>query len=309
MADQKDFHQQLLESLHDGVYFVDRDRVIQYWNRGAEAISGYRRETVVGRRCGDEGLLMHVDRDGRLLCGDGCPLAATMQDGEPREVDAFMHHEDGHRLPVRIRATPIRNEQGEIVGAVEVFDEDLQRQLDRERIHELERVALLDPLTELGNRRYAEIQLHAKLGELSRFGRSFGVLFFDVDQFKRVNDESGHDAGDRVLRIVARTSRTSLRGFDSFSRWGGDEFIALISYVSAAELQRVAEKIRALVATSSFSGRGHTLRVTVSIGATLARPDDTADTLTVRADRMMYVSKAAGGNRVTLDTQPEAVQD
>jgi len=295
------FYQRLLDSLHDGVYVVDRERVIQYWSQGARAISGYSRDAVVGRHCGDEGLLMHVDDDGRLLCGSGCPLAATMRDGQPREVEAYLHHEDGHRVPVRIRADPIRDERGEIVGAVEVFDENQGRQLERERVAELERLALLDPLTELGNRRYAEMQLHAKLGELQRFGRPFGVLFFDVDQFKRVNDEHGHEAGDRVLRAVGRTALASIRAFDSLSRWAGDEFMALVAYVSPEQLVRVGEKIRALVGSSRFATRQHALRVTLSVGATMAHPDDSIDTLVARADRMMYASKTAGGDRATLD--------
>jgi diguanylate cyclase (GGDEF)-like protein len=255
---------------------------------------------VVGKRCGD-GLLMHVGDDGRLLCGDSCPLAATMEDGKPREVAAFLHHGDGHRVPVRIRASPIRGAAGDIVGAVEVFDDDRQRAADRERIAELERVALLDPLTRLGNRRYGEMQLHAKLGELWRFGRPFGALFFDVDRFKPINDQHGHEAGDRILRMVAHTAHVSIRAFDHLSRWGGDEFLALIVYVDRDPLARVAEKIRALVEASSLEIGGDPARVTLSIGGVLAQPDDSADSLVARADRLMYDSKRAGGNRVTLE--------
>jgi diguanylate cyclase (GGDEF)-like protein/PAS domain S-box-containing protein len=305
MTDEKDFHAQLLDSLHDGVYVVDRNRVITYWNLGAEAISGHKRAAVMGRRCGDPDLLMHVDQNGRVLCGAGCPLAATMEDGAPREVEALLQHHDGHRVPVRIRAKPLLDAQGAVIGAVEVFDEDLQGQRDRERIAELERMALLDSLTELGNRRYAESQLHAKLGELDRFGRTFGVLFFDVDHFKQVNDRHGHEAGDRVLRAVARTARASVRSFDSLSRWGGDEFLGLVSYVDAEQLARVGAKICRLAASSRLGVRGDDLRVTLSMGAVLARPDESAEGLVARADRLMYASKAAGGNRVTVDPDSE----
>jgi diguanylate cyclase (GGDEF)-like protein/PAS domain S-box-containing protein len=300
MSDSDDFYKTLVDELNDGVYLVDRDRIITYWNQGAEAISGYDSERVLGRRCGD-GLLTHVDTEGRALCGDGCPLAATMQDGQPREVEAFLHHENGHRVPVRIRASPIRDASGAIVGAVEVFDDNWRRRADRERIAELERIALLDSLTRLGNRRYAEMQLNSKIGELERFGRSFGVVFFDIDQFKHINDEHGHDAGDRVLRMVAHTAQVSVRSFDHVSRWAGDEFLGLIVYVDQSSLTRVAEKIRALVEASSLAARGHELRVTVSIGATLARNDDTIASLIGRADRLMYASKTAGGNRASVE--------
>jgi diguanylate cyclase (GGDEF)-like protein/PAS domain S-box-containing protein len=294
------FHRRLLDNLHDGVYFVDRERVITYWNRGAEAISGYRGEEVVGHRCGD-GILMHVDDSGRLLCGTECPLVATMSDGRSREVEVLLHHQDGHRVPVRVRADPIRDAAGAIVGAVEVFDENQERVVARERIAELERIALLDPLTQLGNRRYAEMQLHAKLGEMDRFGRAFGVLFFDIDDFKRVNDRAGHPTGDRVIRMVARTAQAGIRAFDHLSRWGGDEFLALVSYVNGEQLQRVGEKIRALVAASSLVAAGQPLQVTVSIGATLAGAGERAEDLVARADQLMYASKTAGGGRVTFE--------
>jgi diguanylate cyclase (GGDEF)-like protein/PAS domain S-box-containing protein len=294
-----DFYKRLLDNLASGVYFVDRGRRITYWNRGAEAISGYRAASVVGRRCGD-GILMHVDAKGTELCGDSCPLAATMADGEAREVEVLLHHEDGHRVPVRVKAEALRDARGRIVGAVEIFDENRERQVDHERIVELERLALLDSLTQLGNRRFAEIQLEAKLAELDRFGRGFGLLFFDVDEFKRVNDKYGHEAGDRVLRMVARTARVCVRPFDHLCRWGGDEYLALIAYVDGEGLARVSEKIRALVEASSIEVGGAPTRVTISGGGALARPADVAPVLLARADRLMYASKAAGGNRVTL---------
>jgi diguanylate cyclase (GGDEF)-like protein/PAS domain S-box-containing protein len=304
MDRDNDFHRQLLDNLSDGVYFVDRDRKINYWNKGAEGITGYQAEDVKGRRCGD-GLLMHVGEDGQSLCGDHCPLTQTMSDGQPRQVEAFLHHADGHRVPVRIRATPMRDAQGRIVGAVEVFDENQMRLDDHARIAELERVALLDPLTELGNRRYAEMMLHAKLGERDRFGRSFGVLFFDIDFFKHINDEHGHETGDRILRMVSRTALGSIRAFDSLSRWGGDEFIAVIAYVGPEQLRRVAEKIRALAAASSLARNQQALHVTLSIGATLAHGDDSIDTLVARADGLMYQAKSAGGNSVATEAEPK----
>ena len=249
---EDDFHRKLLDDVPDGVYFVDRHRLITYWNNGAETISGYDAKQVMGRWCGD-GLLRHVDSQGRELCGEGCPLTATMHDGQPREAEVFLHHQDGHIVPVRVRASPIRDASGAIIGAVEVFEENHRRLADAERIAELERAALLDPLTELGNRRYGEIQLSSTLGEHLRYGRPFGVLFFDVDNFKAVNDRFGHETGDRVLRTVASTAQASLRPFDVLCRWGGDEFLAIIAHVEESQLSAVSEKIRLLVHTSRLA--------------------------------------------------------
>ncbi len=161
-------------------------------------------------------------------------------------------------------------------------------------------MTLLDPLTELGNRRYLEMQLSGRLKEMDRYGWPFGVLFADIDLFKNVNDTYGHGVGDRVLKMVGRTMQNSIRSYDIVGRWGGEEFLAVIVNVGEDHLCRIAQKLRSLVGKSRITEGKDSIRVTVSVGATLARPDDTAETLVKRADRLMYRSKASGRNRVTF---------
>jgi len=101
--EQDGFYRTLLGNLYDGVYFVNRDCRITYWNSGAESIAGYSRSEVVGSRCSDN-VLMHVDEDGQCLCqGLMCPLEETMSDGKSRTAEVFLHHRNGHRVPVRVR--------------------------------------------------------------------------------------------------------------------------------------------------------------------------------------------------------------
>jgi diguanylate cyclase (GGDEF)-like protein len=163
-----------------------------------------------------------------------------------------------------------------------------------------EKLAYLDPLTGTANRRYAEITLHARYEEFQRYGWPFGVIFIDIDGFKCINDECGHAAGDEVLRMVAKTLMNSARSFDVVARWGGDEFIAVIANVENEQLIATANRFRTLVEQSSRA-LGPVQQVTISVGATLARSDDTEAMVLERADRFMYESKAAGKNRVTAD--------
>src|SRR5512142_3425722 len=155
MPEHNDFYKAIIDNLYDGVYFVDRERVITYWNGGAERITGYVSSQVVGHRCSDN-ILNHVTADGTNLCRDHCPLAACMLDGKPREVDVFLHHADGHRLPVLIRAAPMLDAQGNIIGAVETFSSDAGEKAVRSELHELRRTVHTDPLTGVGNRRFLE---------------------------------------------------------------------------------------------------------------------------------------------------------
>jgi diguanylate cyclase (GGDEF)-like protein/PAS domain S-box-containing protein len=293
------FYRELLDNLYDGVYFVDRDRRITYWNKGAERITGYRAEEVLGRRCADN-VLMHIDEGGDPLCLGCCPLAETMEDGEPRSREVYLMHKDGHRIPISVRVSSIRDKEGSIAGGVEVFTDNSPKVAVLERVKEFERLAYIDPLTGLANRRYAEISLQARFEELRRYGWPFGAAFVDIDHFKAVNDRFGHGVGDEVLKMVALTLVNSVRSFDVVGRWGGEEFIIVIANVDGAELQASAYRFRALVEQSSLPAE-IPLRVTVSVGATIARPEDTIETLLKRVDDLMYRSKAAGRNCVTVD--------
>jgi len=299
MADNENFYHAILDNLYDGVYLVDRDRKISYWNRGAERITGYCAGEVIGSRCSDN-ILMHVDSRGTLLCRDLCPLAATMLDGSDRTDDVYLQHKDGHRVSVNVRITPLRDEQGAIIGGVEVFTENSQKLSAIARMEAFEKLAYLDPLTGTANRRFAEITLHARHEEFRRYGWPFGLIFIDIDRFKCINDECGHVAGDEVLKMVAKTLMNSARSFDVVARWGGDEFIAVITNVDYEQLVATANRFRSLVERSNRAA-GPVKQVTISIGATLARGDDTEETLLERADRFMYESKNAGKNRVTAD--------
>ena len=300
MADNDNFYHAILDNLYDGVYFVDRDRKITYWNKGAGRITGYNSGEVVGSHCFDD-ILMHVDSKGTLLCKELCPLAATMLDGAERTADVYLRHKDGHRVSVNIRITPLKDERGEIVGGVEVFTDNSLALSAIARMEAFEKLAYLDPLTGAANRRYAEITLHARHEEFQRYGWPFGVVFIDIDRFKSINDEYGHAAGDEVLKMVAKTLMNSARSFDVVARWGGDEFIAVIANVEKEQLIAAANRFRILVEQSSRVSCP-VQQVTISVGATLARSDDTEATVLERADRYMYASKTAGKNCVTTDS-------
>jgi diguanylate cyclase (GGDEF)-like protein/PAS domain S-box-containing protein len=293
------FYKSLIDNLTEGIYFLDRERRITYWNGGAERLTGYPAEEVLGRCCAD-GLLQHVDTAGRLLCHDGCPMQAAMSDGREREAEVYLHHKAGHRVPITVRAVPIRGPGGAIVGAVEIFNDASRQVRAEERIRELEALSLLDPLTGAGNRRYAEISLASRLSEKRRYGLPVGLLFVDLDGFKAVNDRFGHAAGDEALRVVGRTLAAALRAGDFFGRWGGEEFIVLIGGLEGRRLRDAGDRLRALIAQSSVPSVPD-LGVTVSIGVTEARSDDTLESLVARADERMYEAKRHGRNRVFDD--------
>jgi diguanylate cyclase (GGDEF)-like protein/PAS domain S-box-containing protein len=300
MPDEKDFYKAIIDNLYDGVYFVDRERVITYWNKGAERITGYSADQTLGHSCRDN-LLNHVTANGVQLCLNNCPLAAVMQDGHEREAEVFLHHKDGHRMPVVIRATAMRDGEGNIIGAIESFSSNVDVVNTRRKLQKLHQAAMTDRLTGIGNRRHLEGRLSAVIAEYKSNAAIAGLLFMDVDQFKQFNDIYGHNAGDEVLRMVAKTIRHAVRATDTVGRWGGEEFMAILYDVQdERDLLAAANKVRAMVEYSRLDVDGQGLAVTVSIGGTLLGPDDTHDSFVARADALMYKSKQAGRNRITI---------
>lgn len=293
------FHKSIVDNIADGVYYVDTERRITYWNHGAERLTGYLADEMVGEHC-YANKLSHVDAAGTALCFDGCPLMSTISDGAVREAEVWLRHATGHRSPVRVRTAPVRDESGAIIGAVEVFD-DASRMIEaREQTEAARHDALTDTLTRLPNRRHFDAALTGRLENLRRYGWPFGLLIADIDHFKRVNDEHGHDAGDAALATVAATIAGGVRHGDLAARWGGEEFAILVEASDADGLLFVAERLRILVSKSAARHEGANLNVRISLGGSLALAADGTHDLLARADAALYAAKTGGRDRTVI---------
>jgi len=291
---------QLLDHLYDGLYFVDPQRKITFWNRTAEQITGFTAEEVIGSHCHDN-ILNHVDGEGNLLCEKGCPLAKAMETNTSIESQVYLRHKQGHRVPVAVRIRPLPGAEGQVLGGIELFQDLSEKTGVLLQLEELRQLALVDSLTGLANRNYFEREIEVRLQEQARYGWPFGLLFVDIDNFKQINDNYGHEVGDRVLQMVARNLKHICRPFDVFCRWGGEEFIGLVRNIEGPELGSIAERLRMLVESSQLKQDDGFVGVTVSVGATLACIGDTSSCLVKRADKLMYRSKNKGKNCLTTD--------
>ncbi|MGC9158990.1 MAG: diguanylate cyclase domain-containing protein [Terracidiphilus sp.] len=290
-----EFYKEILDHLGDGVYFVDRERRILYWNEGAFRLTGYKPEEMVGQHCGDN-TLCHVDPAGNHLCLSRCPLSVCMAAGEAREAHLFLRHKMGRRVPVAVRVQPVRDADGIIVGAVEIFSDDSARIEAQRRTESMERLAFLDHLTQVPNRRFLELCLHTALCEYAVHRDPFGLLLFDIDDFKEINDLLGHVAGDRALQEVAKTLTGALRPSDNVGRWGGDEFLAVVRNVNETNLKEMAKRCAVLVSKTRLPGKKEEsfTPLSVSVGDALIQPGMTVEELIQRVDERMYGSKGKG---------------
>lgn len=190
------FFKRLLDNLYDGIYFVDVERRILYWNKGAERISGFRSDEVVGRFCYGHLYDFHESHSCDE-CRENCPIVRAIDSGESINDRVYLRHKDGRRIAVDTHVMPIRSENGEIQGGVEVF-RDASATVALEMAYgRLRDLAEKDPLTSLANRRNIDSFLHEQLDVLSRTGLCFSVIMADLDHFKQVNDTWGHEVGGR----------------------------------------------------------------------------------------------------------------
>jgi diguanylate cyclase (GGDEF)-like protein len=191
----------------------------------------------------------------------------------------------------------------QMAGTVLESRNDLERKV-RERTEALERLAHIDPMTELLNRRGMAERLEAALARKRRDDHRFGLLLLDVDYFKSINDSHGHGVGDRALVLMAELLRALIRPYDSAARWGGDEFLVLVMDCDEAILTALGERICAAIAKCDGlkDHAGKLVNFSVSIGGVLVDGED-VQAMVFKADQALYAAKTAGRGCVRLFKQ------
>jgi len=291
---------EVLDSLFEGVYYVDNNRKIIYWNKKAEEITGFKEKTVVGSFCYDN-ILQHIDDESNNLCNNGCPLSSTIRDGKKREAQVYLHHKKGHRVPVIIRTIPIKNNKDELTGVVELFSQKKNRIPLEEKIVELRKENLTDELTNISNRKHLEELLDDLLKDEVIEKKNLAFCFADIDDFKNINDSYGHLMGDKILKMVANTIDNNIRPSDKVFRWGGDEFaLVLFDIKDKQYLNKVLKRIKLIVNNSYLQVSNNKISITMSFGATIFKKYDDKENLFERADSNMYKSKKKGKNVITI---------
>ncbi|HOO62760.1 MAG TPA: sensor domain-containing diguanylate cyclase [Synergistaceae bacterium] len=285
------FLQTLLNFLEEGVYVTDNSRKILFWNRGAEHITGFTAEEVVGSSCKDN-ILCHMDAKGKELCSSGCPLLQTLQDGKERESNLFLQHRKGYRLPVRVRITPLKNTEGTVVGAAEIFTDASSQSSVTEKLNLYRDLALKDQVTGIGNRRYGEIYLRSRLAAFQESHWPFGVCKVAINNVQEINAVHGHTLGDQLLKIAATSIAKIMPAGDFIARWGGGEFLlVLLSARSKADITAAGNRFKLVAQRSTLWVEGKVILPSISFGGTVTEKGDSAEDLLQRASKALLASK------------------
>jgi diguanylate cyclase (GGDEF)-like protein/PAS domain S-box-containing protein len=292
----------VLESLQTGVYLVDRNQKIVFWNEGAEKITGFLRHEVVGHFCREN--LLEIDNENKSILSDAAEmLAGVLRDGKPAIADVPLLHKAGHRVFVRLRAVPIRNSHGSIIGAAESFEESLSASEWDRRQNKLADYGCLDPVTGILNRGMIQSHLREVLATFAEHQIPFSILCISVDHLDHFRKANGLGVVGTILRVVAQTLENSLRPTDFLGRFGDNEFLAILTECDISEVGLVAERLRKMVGSSHVQWWGIQLNLTASFGAASRQPDDDLDSLIRRAEDSLERSSGGGSNCVTVTTQ------
>jgi diguanylate cyclase (GGDEF)-like protein/PAS domain S-box-containing protein len=293
--EDREIYRSVLDSLQTGVYLVDRDGKIFFWNDGAERITGYLRQDVLGHSCSTD-FLGHTDEGDNRLSGAAAPIATVIRDGKPADVQISLRHKSGHQVPVRLRAVPIRDSRGTVIGAAESFEESISVSDWNRRQTKLARFGCLDQTTGVLNHGMLESHVRESLAMFAEHPVPFCLLCIEVDHLDDIKARYGSGAVVLVLHEVAQTMENSLRPTDYLGRWTANKFLAILTECSSSEVAAIGERVRKMAGRSEIEWWGDALPVSVSMGATPVKPEDTVESIVQRAEQALRESIERGGN-------------
>jgi diguanylate cyclase (GGDEF)-like protein/PAS domain S-box-containing protein len=281
-----------LNSIGDAVVCSDMSGKITYLNLVAETMTGWRREEAAGQPLAE--VFRIIDGGTRKTARDPMKMAVEQNRTVGLIVDCVLIRRDGFESAIEDSAAPIHDRAGRVIGAVIVFhDVSAARAMSRQMTH----AAQHDLVTNLPNRLLLNDRISQSISLARRQNRPLAVIFLDLDRFKYINDSLGHATGDKLLQSVSKRLLAGLRGSDTVSRQGGDEFVILLSEIAGPEdLAASARKILLLLNAPHSIG-GQDLHIGGSIGISVYPGDgEDAETLIKNADTAMYHAKERGRN-------------
>jgi diguanylate cyclase (GGDEF)-like protein/PAS domain S-box-containing protein len=281
-----------LNSIGDAVLCTDISGNITYLNLVAETMTGWRREEAIGKRLAE--VFRIIDGPTRKTARDPMEMAVEQNRTVGLTVNCILIRRDGFECAIEDSAAPIHDRAGHITGAVIVFhDVSAARDITREMTHSAQH----DLVANLPNRLLLNDRISQSISLARRQNRSIAVLFLDLDHFKYINDSLGHAVGDQLLRSVSKRLLANVRGSDTVSRQGGDEFVILLSEIAYPEDAGISAKKILLSLSAPCSIEGQNLHIDGSIGISVYPEDgEDAETLIKNADTAMYHAKESGRN-------------
>jgi diguanylate cyclase (GGDEF)-like protein/PAS domain S-box-containing protein len=290
------FQQKLLDSMNDAVIFVDHTLRILLWNRAAERLTGIPASSIEDKQWSPSLVSLRDDRQ-KLISDEECPVIEAIRDGVQTMRRLSITGRNGEKIDVDAQLVPVHGKNSAAYGAALLMHDASSTITLEQRVQSLHEKATRDPLTQAANR--AEFDRILAVCVQTHLERKIpcSLIICDIDFFKKVNDNFGHQAGDEVLTVFSSLLRRNCRPGDLVARYGGEEFVIICADCDNASATRKAEELRQLVVDTPIAALSDK-NVTASFGVTELQNGDTPETMLRRADRALYQAKESGRNRV-----------
>jgi diguanylate cyclase (GGDEF)-like protein/PAS domain S-box-containing protein len=294
-----EIYQSVLDKLQTGVYIVDRSRRIRFWNEGAEEITGYLRQDVVGRFLREHflaagGTSIDLDSD------PDDPVNLALRDGKSSNMDVSILHKNGYRVPIILRTNPIRNSRGAVVGVAESFEKNRSASDWTRRQSGFADFGCLDAVTGVAGQSFMETQLRENLTTFAEHNIPFGILLVHIDRLDQLRASRGPGILPTILRIVAQSVENCLRPTDLVGCWSQNRFIAILVECKESEVALVGNRARKMIGSAEIEWWGDKFSVTGSVGGAGCRNGDNPEQLVARADASLQESIGKDGDCVTV---------
>ncbi len=278
LLDNPTLFRHVLEDLPVGIYILDRERRIRFWNRGAEQLTGYLGHEVVGHFVED--VLQACDQHGNRLHGENCPVTMTLHHGQPQQCTAFYLHKDGHREPMSIRTRPMldpMSAQGDAIGGTTVLFEQVV--MYHEEISGAPISGCLDATTGTPSRRLTQAVLNECMVSSKESRQGFGVVRIRVLGLEEFRAKHGRPSAVPFLRAAAQTLRHNLDAESFLGRWEDSGFLVVLPTGSPVTVAATAETLRAALSHSEVSWWGDHFVVEAEVACTVVATGDDIESL------------------------------
>jgi diguanylate cyclase (GGDEF)-like protein/PAS domain S-box-containing protein len=295
----QEIYRAVLDALPVAVCAVNRDGRVVLWNEGAERVTGYLRQDVLGRSS-QQNLLQYCDLESNALNASDIPLQLTLREGHGITALLSLRSRTGHFVPVRVQTAVLRDDNGSVVGAFELLQPVSPADKQELRQSKLGAYGCLDSLTGAFNHSLIQAHLREHLNLYIVYPVPFCVLCFGIDNLAHIRERYGQAAVDATVRDVVQAIEKSLRPTDSLGRWLDQEFLVVLTECNETDVLSVANRLGKVVRNVGVPWWGGIIRTTISIGATVVHDLDTVGSIVGRAEQALRESTSAGGDRFAL---------
>jgi diguanylate cyclase (GGDEF)-like protein/PAS domain S-box-containing protein len=295
---ENSFFNNFFDSLYEGIFIINNEKKVIFWNKSAEIITGYNRDSVMNTTCDGE-KFVHIDKNGNKINIDEYPVIKCLQQGEVINQKSIIIHEKGFMVPVLISAIPLKDKEGNIIGAAETILDDTAHE-DLEKAHErIRESATKDPLTAHLTRAEIVNRVNIEMEKADRYEMPLCLCICDIDNFKKINENWGNIIGDAIIKTAGETLRNHLRRTDLIGRYSNDQFLILLPLIDMHRawiaIEKLQKKFNELEIEAINNGK-----ISLSFGLTEILQDDSVEDFIDRAESALYKAKKLGKNRIEI---------